>query len=148
MKKGSKEKCNSSFGIGADIESITRFEKQACKDKNCRMGDKDTNNTQLNRWSSDFGDAYTRRNLESNFSKKRLNGMEDYLSKALANMKGVKRILEVGCNTGHNLLVFSELGNFELVGIDPQISALKIGKEKGIPATLITGSVYDIHFFD
>lgn len=102
---------------------------------------------QLKRWSKSFGKSYTRRNLDINFSPKHQERRKGWLSQALAKTKEVYRILEVGCNTGHNLLTFSDIGNFELVGIDPQVLALKIGKEKKVPATLIKGSAYDIPFF-
>lgn len=105
-------------------------------------------NIQLDRWSKDFGLSYTKRCLDLNFSptqqKKRLQS----LKAALAHTKGIKRILEVGCNTGHNFFNFAKLGKFEMVGIDPQAEALKIGKVKKVPATLITGSTFDIPFFD
>jgi len=102
---------------------------------------------QLKRWGGSFGESYTRRNLNINFSSKLQNKRKGFFRQALTKTKGVHRILEVGCNTGHNLLAFSDIGDFELVGIDPQALALKIGKEKKVPATLIKGSVYNMPFF-
>jgi len=128
---------------GGTIQLLTdKFRMNLLKTKQ-----KSIKNPQLHRWSKDFGENYTQRNLATNFSKKLQVARKDYFSQSLAKTKGVFRILEVGCNTGHNLLIFSEIGEFELVGIDPQMSALKTGKEKGISATLIKGSVYDIPFF-
>ena len=106
------------------------------------------NNTQLERWSEEFGEAYTRRNVELNFSPQVKSSTKELFCEVMGNTNGIQKIIEVGCNTGHNFLVLSEIGNFELVGIDPQASALKIGKEKGVTATLMRGSVYEIPFYD
>lgn len=106
------------------------------------------NTKQVDLWSGNFGKSYTLRNVELNFSTHVRTNMRQLFSEIISNTNEVNKILEVGCNTGHNLSILSEIGNFELVGIDPQVSALKIGKEKGVPATLMRGSVYDIPFYD
>lgn len=141
-----KWRADPSDGLRPLLATRLEWKKNTICDNN-RPNKKAMKNVQLNRWSKDFGEAYTRRNLATNFSKKLQAAGKDYFSKALTHTKGVQKILEVGCNTGHNLLILSKIGNFELVGIDPQVLALKIGKEKGVPATLINGSVYDIPFF-
>ncbi len=106
------------------------------------------NTKQLDLWSGDFGKSYTLRNVKLNFSKHVRASMKNLFSEIISNTNEVNKILEVGCNTGHNLLWLSEIGDFDLAGIDPQISALKLGKGKGVTATLIRGSVYDIPFYN
>ncbi len=105
-------------------------------------------NIQLERWSSDFGEKYLSRNASVNFSEAHCARTKEHFKEMLDQTKNVKRILEVGCNTGHNFTVLSQLGDFELVGIEPQVKAIQLGKEKNVPATLVKGSAYDIPFFD
>ena len=83
-------------------------------------------NVQLDRWSGEFGREYLDRNLHKNFSDSHAAQTGDYFRKILSHMNGVRRILEVGCNTGHNFNTWSKLGKFELVGIEPQVKAIQI----------------------
>ena len=78
---------------------------------------------QLDRWSGQFGRDYLNRNFHKNFSDEHIAQTSDYFRTILSHMKGVNRILEVGCNTGHNFLVWPNLGNFELVGIVKSVPA-------------------------
>jgi SAM-dependent methyltransferase len=103
--------------------------------------------TQLNRWANEFGKAYTQRNTDLNFAESTLENLEKVFREALSNTRDVKRILEIGCNTGHNSLALARVGSYELVGIDPQVEALRIGKNRGVPAVLLEGSVFMIPFF-
>lgn len=105
-------------------------------------------NKQLDLWSGSFGEEYSRRNIEYNFDSKRLLRMKEIFKKMLSYTHDITRILEVGCNSGHNFSAIQQLGKFELVGIDPQASALRKGKEHGITTTLIHGNVFNIPFFD
>ena|SRR3990167_4134657 len=105
-------------------------------------------NIQLERWSGEFGQEYLKRNLHKNFSESHAKETSEHFKTILNHTNGVGKILEVGCNTGHNFNVWSKLGSFELVGIEPQEKAIRIGKEKKVPATLIKGSVYNIPFID
>jgi len=85
-------------------------------------------------WEGKFGDEYTARNageamLESNI---------DFFSKALAKARGVKSIMEVGCNNGMNLLALEYLDpSANLYGVDINASALveleRQFKERGLP---------------
>ena len=88
------------------------------------------NTKQLDLWSGNFGRSYTLRNVELNFSTNVRTSMRKLFSEIFRNTNGVNKILEEGCNTGHNLSVLSEIGDFELAGIDSQASALEIGREK------------------
>ena len=103
---------------------------------------------QLDRWSGQFGRDYLNRNFHKNFSDEHIAQTSDYFRTVLSHMKDVNKILEVGCNTEHNFLVWSKLGNFELVGIEPQVNAIQAGKEENVPATILKGSAFDIPFID
>ena len=106
------------------------------------------NDTQLRRWSGDFGKDYTLRNLERNFHPDNIDVMRALFHDAFKATKGdVQRTLEIGCNTGHNFLAMDPFGPIEMVGVDPQAGALRIAKERGVSATLLIGSVFNIPFF-
>lgn len=104
--------------------------------------------TQLNRWRGEFGEAYTRRNLDLNFSPHVNKSMKGFFCDVLENTINVCKVLEIGCNTGHNLVALSQLDRFELTGIDPQFFALKTGIKKNDTAQMINGSVYALPFSD
>jgi ubiquinone/menaquinone biosynthesis C-methylase UbiE len=61
----------------------------------------------------------------------------------------VSSVLELGCNTGKNLLAISEVTQgIHLVGIDICEDAIKFGKEvEQNPARLLVGSIYDLAGF-
>ena len=68
--------------------------------------------------------------------------------KILVGELPIKRILEVGCNRGHNLTALSKIGNYDLYGIEPYNLALDKAKETNCPATLVEGNAFDIPFPD
>lgn len=106
------------------------------------------NKSQLDRWSGDFGKDYTLRNMERNYNSERLDIMQKLFQDVYNATKGdVHRVLEIGCNTGHNFFAMAPFGPLEMVGIDPQVDALRIAKERGVTATLLVGSVFNIPFF-
>ena len=65
---------------------------------------------QLNKWKSNFGVEYTDRNKIS--PKCRVNAFKSMLTGL-----DVDKILEIGCNVGHNLVAISEIGEFQLIGL-------------------------------
>jgi len=68
--------------------------------------------------------------------------------KFLVGKLPIKRILEVGCNRGHNLTALSRLGDYELYGIEPYKLALDEARRTNCPATLIEGDAFNIPFPD
>lgn len=101
-----------------------------------------TETEQLKIWKSDFGDAYTERN----------NYNPDTRIPAFRKMVGdleIKKILEVGCNFGNNLVSLSRIGkDYELVGIEPNSHAIKKGRERGEQIAIIEGNGFEIPFVD
>ena len=104
--------------------------------------------TQLDRWAGDFGKEYTARNVDENYRPERLARMGEIFQEMLSHTTGVRRILEVGCNTGHNFFPLSELGDFELVGVEPQAAAVEVGKSRKAPASLVQGNAFEIPYDD
>ena len=84
---------------------------------------------QLDVWQSQFGVDWTDRTEVKPDS--RVGAFRDILSHL-----PVKSILEVGCNTGYNLIALSRIGNYKLVGIDPQIYATKQAMECGLECSV------------
>ncbi len=97
--------------------------------------------SQLILWVSEFGAEYTdRNNVEL---PGRMRAWADM-------MEGVeaRRILEVGCNVGWNLTYLSRLGDYELVGIEPQDYALQKARRRAHGFTAVQGNAFDIPFDD
>ena len=115
---------------------------------------------QMKRWTGDFGREYTDRNPQTP------SEMDELYRKNYAGMTrtGNKlpflrlhrpkryRILEVGCNTGTQLLLLQQMGFTNLYGIEIQNYALEKAKIRVPGATLIEGSAmaipHDDRFFD
>jgi pseudaminic acid biosynthesis-associated methylase len=98
---------------------------------------------QLDTWAGEFGDAYTDRNIidwqrrEPAF-REMLQGLE------------LPRVLEVGCNRGHNLVAVSKiLGNrSEVVGLEPNPKARAIARALGADVGVMSGTTNEIPFTD
>jgi pseudaminic acid biosynthesis-associated methylase len=60
----------------------------------------------------------------------------------------VKRVLEVGCNRGHNLVALSEIlkPTVEFAGVEPNSLALQIARRSTDRAGFLAGTVYDLPF--
>jgi pseudaminic acid biosynthesis-associated methylase len=99
--------------------------------------------TQLNEWSGTFGDAYTDRNVVD-------PGVRAPAFKTMLGGLGLKRILEVGCNRGHNLASIAKaLGpECELAGVEPNPHALETARAGGTQAAFIKGDAYNLPFKD
>lgn len=97
---------------------------------------------QLRHWQGNFGDEYTQRNILA--WETRLPGFQ----KMLAGLS-LKKILEVGCNRGHNLVtlckIFQEANAY---GIEPNANALMIAKKLGPRTCVLRGDVFNIPFND
>jgi pseudaminic acid biosynthesis-associated methylase len=100
-------------------------------------------NTQLDNWSSEFGRAYTERNVIDWHA--RLPAFQSVLAGL-----SVSRVLEVGCNRGHNLLALAEsLGkDTEIVGIEPNAYAVEIARAASPKVAVLRGNIFDLPFRD
>ena len=100
-------------------------------------------NKQLTVWQGEFGNAYTDRNapdwhLRTPAFSTMLEGLQ------------LRRILEVGCNRGHNLQsVLDVLGaDAEVFGVEPNTYALKLARTAAAWTFPVPGSVFDLPFKD
>jgi pseudaminic acid biosynthesis-associated methylase len=98
-------------------------------------------NTQLENWSSDFGREYTNRNVID--WHVRLPAFRTMLSGL-----NVSRVLEVGCNRGHNLLALSELfgEDREVIGIEPNPYAVELARASSSKVAILRGNIFDLPF--
>ncbi len=97
----------------------------------------------MNPWEGEFGKAYTDRNAID--WRTRLNAFKQMLGDL-----PIKRVLEIGCNKGHNLTAIAELlGNdSEVIGIEPNQYALELARKSSVNAGVLYGHVFDIPFKD
>ncbi|MGA9245928.1 MAG: pseudaminic acid biosynthesis-associated methylase [Silvibacterium sp.] len=94
-------------------------------------------------WQGEFGNAYTDRNVidwraRMPAFKKSLDGLE------------LERVLEVGCNRGHNLQALSEIlrDSSEIFGVEPNAHALAIARGASDKISAVPGTIYDLPFKD
>lgn len=103
-------------------------------------------------WSSEFGNSYTERNdltqeeldnlYINNFGISRTELNKEFLSGLNKSIK----VLDVGCNTGMQLLNLKNLGFGNLTGIDISKSGLKIAKRNLPEANFLEVSALNIPF--
>ena len=98
---------------------------------------------QLETWQGEFGKAYTDRNVVDGQSrvpafKKMLDGLR------------LARILEIGCNRGHNLqALLALLGeDVEIFGVEPNTYALTLARSASNRFSPVPGNVFDLPFKD
>jgi pseudaminic acid biosynthesis-associated methylase len=98
---------------------------------------------QLSTWEGGFGQAYTDRNvldwrMRLPAFRQMLNGLQ------------IQRVLEVGCNRGHNLRALAELfaGKGDIIGIEPNRYALELARAVSTQITALYGHAFDIPFKD
>ena len=98
---------------------------------------------QLETWQGEFGKAYTDRNVVDWHTrlpafKKMLGGLQ------------LTRVLEVGCNKGHNLLALLELlgEGTEIFGIEPNLYALTLARSASDKFSPVPGNIFDLPFKD
>jgi len=91
-------------------------------------------------WSGDFGIKYTIRN------KIIPEKLVPFYKKALKDLK-VEKILEVGCNRGHNLKAISYCGQYDLYGIDINPYSILIAREMK-EINFAVGNIFDILYKD
>lgn len=109
---------------------------------------------QLDFWKGDFGKNYTDRN---SYSLEKWNAFYERtwgISKIKMNEKcfeGIPKtakILEVGCNTGMQLIGLQSMGFESLYGVEIQKYAVEKAKEYTQDINIIQGSGFDIPFKD
>ncbi len=91
-------------------------------------------------WDGNFGIRYTLRN------KLIPERLVPFYSRILQNLE-VKRILEVGCNRGHNLEAISYCGQYELYGIDINLYSIILARENK-ENNFAVGNIFDILYKD
>ncbi len=96
---------------------------------------------QLDFWSSEFGNSYTDRNVFEPSTRipaftEMLKGIE------------VSNILELGCNRGINLVALSTIGNFQIVGIEPNAYAAQTGRKQSDKISILDGNGFNVPFMD
>ena len=109
---------------------------------------------QIRTWTGDFGREYTDRNTYSpaeldEFYRRQYGITRTQLNDRL--LEGVPRdarILEVGCNTGMQLLVLQHMGFTHLYGIEIQSYALDRARPRIPGATLTEASAFAIPYTD
>ncbi len=112
------------------------------------------NNAQLKTWKGDFGKKYSDRNTlslkelermyKTNYGITRTQLNEMFIGKMNRSLKA----LEVGVNTGNQLLCLQKMGFVNLYGIEPQDYAVEFSKKRTENINIIKGDVFDIPFKD
>ena len=109
---------------------------------------------QINIWRGEFGKEYTLRNeltideienyWKTTYGYYRTELNEDFIG----SLDRKIRILEVGCNIGHQLICLQYMGFKSLYGIEIQDFAIELSKSKTKNINIIQGSAFDIPFKD
>ena len=105
-------------------------------------------------WKGDFGREYTDRNT---FEATVLNSLylKNYgLTRTAINerfLRGIPKdasILEVGCNTGNQLILLQQMGYSNLSGVELQPYALELARERTCNISLLQGSALALPYED
>ncbi|HEY0482208.1 MAG TPA: pseudaminic acid biosynthesis-associated methylase [Kofleriaceae bacterium] len=100
-----------------------------------------TDTPQLALWRSEFGRAYTDRNDHDRPER------VDAWRRLLAGL-APRRVLEVGCNVGWNLVYLDRLGIPELYGVEPQADAVVRARARRPELGVLLGTAFDLPFRD
>ncbi len=97
----------------------------------------------MSRWKTAFGNSYTKRNVVDP------NLRVAAFRKMLEGISGLRRVLELGCNRGHNLVALRTIlgAAVELVGIEPNPQALQLARQSG-QFTVLKGDARQLLFPD
>jgi pseudaminic acid biosynthesis-associated methylase len=96
---------------------------------------------QLALWKSGFGRDYTERN------DRELPGRLGAWREMIEGLR-IESVLEVGCNVGWNLTYLSRLGDYRLVGVEPQADVVRRGRRRGDQFAILEGNAFDLPFKD
>jgi pseudaminic acid biosynthesis-associated methylase len=109
---------------------------------------------QKQRWAGDFGREYTDRNTlsaaqvdslyQSNYGIPRRQLNEAFLGEIAKDA----RILEVGCNSGNQLLLLQEMGFANLWGAEVQSYALELARARVPGAQIAQATALDLPYGD
>lgn len=114
----------------------------------------ETKNSQENFWSGNFGKEYTDRNSRDKADWDKFYQDTYGTTKTLINEKTLLglpkdiRILEVGCNTGMQLVGLQSMGFSNLYGVELQPYAVEQAKRYTQNINIIQGSGFDLPFRD
>ena len=100
-------------------------------------------NEQLNEWKGLFGDEYTDRNVvewQARFP----------LFRQMLGDLNLKRVLEIGCNRGHNLVAMIGLlgEGADVIGIEPNAHARALAKQSSPKMAVLAGDTYALPLRD
>ncbi|HEY8669331.1 MAG TPA: pseudaminic acid biosynthesis-associated methylase [Terriglobales bacterium] len=107
---------------------------------------------QIKQWESDFGRDYTDRNSLEPGALDALYQKNYGLTRSQLNQRFLEgipvdaRILEVGCNTGNQLLVLQQMGFREIHGIEVQGYALERAESRVPGGRLLCASAFNIPY--
>jgi pseudaminic acid biosynthesis-associated methylase len=96
---------------------------------------------QLALWRSEFGRAYTDRNDHD--KPERVEAWRRLLDGIVP-----RRVLEVGCNVGWNLVYLDRLGLRELYGVEPQADALARARARHPDFNFLSATAFDLPLHD
>jgi len=98
---------------------------------------------QLETWRGEFGKAYTDRNVMD--WERRLPAFKNMLEGL-----HLERVLEVGCNRGHNLRALEEIlgEDAAIFGVEPNAYARSIARTISDKVNPVPGNAYDLPFKD
>lgn len=98
---------------------------------------------QIKTWEGEFGKAYTDRNkidweIRIPLFKKMIGGL------------GIKKVLEAGCNRGHNLLAINKVigDDSEIIGIEPNDYAIALARSSSTKVSVLKGNLFELPFID
>ena len=96
---------------------------------------------QVNVWKGEFGDEYTDRNAIN--WRDRLEAFQ-----AMVGELPVTRVLEIGCNQGHNLVALAHVfgKQCDLVGLDANTYALGRAHKAEVDLQVVSGNVLELPF--
>ncbi len=96
---------------------------------------------QLKHWQGDFGEAYTDRNsIDWRARRPGLRTVVEGLE--------LQRVVEVGCNRGHNLVALSDLlsEGTQIVGIEPNRYAQQLARGSSQRIAVLEATAFDLPF--
>ena len=109
---------------------------------------------QLKIWEGKFGRDYTDRNSMSTNELDAMYMANHGISRSELNalfigeMDRSALILEVGSNTGNQLILLQEAGFTNLYGVEPQDYAVELAKKRSKNINIIKSKVFDLPFKD
>lgn len=98
---------------------------------------------QIKTWEGEFGKAYTDRN--------KINWETRIpLFQEMIGGLGIKKVLEAGCNRGHNLLAVNKVlgDDSEIIGIEPNDYALELARMSSPKISALKGNLFNLPFVD